>query len=75
MVERTLSRELRIETLNAAVMSSSARTPGDETGRQLLHILNQYCGKLFVPATLTKIEYQQEEGGVGAAVWLASCSN
>jgi len=35
---------------NTAWISSSARTPGDETVRQLLHILNQHCGKLFVPS-------------------------
>lgn len=34
-----------------AVMSSSARTLGDETGMQLLHILNQHHGKLFVPSS------------------------
>lgn len=46
MVKRTLSKELWIQT-NIAVMSSSARTLGDETGMQLIHILNQHCGKLF----------------------------
>lgn len=55
---------------NAWVMSNSARTPGDETGRQLLHILEQYCRKFLFLATWTAIEYQQEKGGVGAAVWL-----
>lgn len=36
--------------VQAAAMSSSARTLGNETGRQLLHNLNQYCRKVFVPS-------------------------
>lgn len=56
---------------NSAVMSSSARTPQDVAKRPLLHILNQYCGKLFLPSNTTQKEVS-EGGGLGKCTSMAS---
>lgn len=56
---------------NTPVRSSSARTLGDETGRQLLHILNKYCRKLFVPSNSNQNRVSAE-GGLGRCSSMAS---
>lgn len=57
--------------VQAAVMSSSATTPGNETGRQLLHNLNQYCRKGFVPSN-TNQNQVSAGGGLGRCSSMAS---